>query len=90
MPKRTDINQTEIINALRRVGATVHILSNLGDGCPDLLCGYRGKNYLLEVKQPGNSRNLTPAQRTWHQLWRGQAVVIETTDHALRVIGAIR
>ena len=38
---RKDANQTQIVDALRGVGATVAITSMLGHGFPDLVVGYR-------------------------------------------------
>ena len=89
---RLDRNHGEIVDALRKVGASVQSLASLGDGVPDILAGFRGKNYLLEVKDPLKSpsaRTLTPDQIEWHQGWNGQAVVVETTTEALTAIGAI-
>jgi len=88
---RVDANQAGIVAALRKAGATVQILAAVGDGCPDLLAGYRGGNWLLEVKdgmQPPSGRLLTPAQREWHRTWRGQKVVVESVAEALQAIGA--
>lgn len=88
---RKDANQGPIVEGLRAVGATVDILD--GRGRPDLLVGYRGRNWLLEVKdpaQPPSARQLTPAQREWHAGWRGQKAVVETLEEALVVIGAVR
>jgi hypothetical protein len=47
---KVDANQREVVAALRGAGATVQLLHAVGEGCPDLLVGYRGGNYLLEVK----------------------------------------
>lgn len=38
----TDRNQPAIVAALRGIGATVQPLHAVGQGCPDLLVGYRG------------------------------------------------
>ena len=50
MFKKVDSNQTRVVKALRELGATVQHLHAVGKGCPDLLVGYKGSNYLLEVK----------------------------------------
>ena len=47
---RTDANHAAVVRALRQVGASVLDLSRVGQGCPDLLVGYQGKNFLVEVK----------------------------------------
>jgi hypothetical protein len=86
-----DRNQPEIVAALRAAGATVEHLHAVGGGCPDLLVGYRGANYLLEVKdgkKAASERKLNPDQVVWHAAWRGQKVVVEDPEQALRAIGA--
>lgn len=71
---RVDENQPEIVNALRRCGCMVEILSRLGRGVPDLLVGTpRGWLILIEVKdgnKPPSERRLTEDQREWHERWR--------------------
>jgi hypothetical protein len=84
MARRSDHNQAGIVAALRAVGASVQDLHELGKGCPDLLVGYRGVNYLLEVK--GERGKLTPAESAWLASWAGQAVVVETIPQALAAI----
>lgn len=82
-----DANQAAIVEALRRVGATVQILSAVGGGCVDLMVGYRNKTYCLEVKQPGKAADLTEDERAWHLFWRGHAAIVTTPESALRAIG---
>jgi hypothetical protein len=58
-----------------------------------LLIGFRGANWLAEVKDgtlPPSSRKLTDAQLRWHMIWAGQAAIVESVDDALRLIGVIR
>lgn len=50
MPKRVDANQRSIVADLRAIGATVEDLHEVGDGCPDIAVGFRGQNYLFEIK----------------------------------------
>ena len=81
---RADGNQAEIISALEKAGATVFRI-----GQPlDLLVGFRGTNYLLEVKQPG--AKLRETQEDFLRFWTGQASVVHTTREALEVIGAVK
>lgn len=89
---RIDGNQQIVIAYLRRFGATVEILSNVGGGCPDLLVGFRGVNLLVEVKDPSQSKStraLTPAQKEWHASWKGRVHIIETPEEALRLLEGI-
>ena len=89
MPKarRVDANQTEIVEALRAVGASVFLLHAVGCGCPDLLVGFRGVNYLLEIKC-GRHAKLTQAEQRFFVAWNGRAEVVRTVDDVYKVIGA--
>lgn len=89
---RTDANQPDIVAALRKIGATVQPLHAVGQGCPDLLAGYQGQNFLIEVKdgaKPPSARKLTSDQVEWHAGWKGQVVVVESVSDALRVVASI-
>lgn len=87
---KIDANQPEIIDGLRDFGATVQPLSAVGGGCPDLLVGYRLRNYLIEIKNKDGRANrkkiLTPDQETWHGMWSGQKSVVFTLEEAISVI----
>lgn len=90
---KVDRNQPEIIRCLRRAGAEVEPLHAVGKGCPDLLVGFRGMNYLLEVKdgeKPPSKRTLTPDQIVWHEKWRGQKEVVKNVEEALKAIKALK
>ena len=86
-PKRVDANQAEIVADLRAIGATVQHLHEVGDGCPDILVGFRDRNYLFEIKGPKGL--LTAKQRAWHDAWRGQAWIISSIKHALEVMDMV-
>jgi hypothetical protein len=86
---RVDRNQQEIADSLRRAGCSVCVTSNLGVGVADLLAGYRGKNFLFEIKDGTLSpsrRKLTEKERQWHDGWKGQVSVIYSVEDALRII----
>lgn len=100
--KRRDGNERPIIAALEAAGATV---TQLGDpGLPDLLVGYRGLTFLLEVKDPGNKGSARPSKynavggrgmltasqvKWWDRPWSGGArMIVETPEQALAAIGA--
>ena len=62
--KRTDGNQTEIVEGLRKLGVFVEPrLSRVGEGVPDLLYCHRGKWGVAEVKLP--NAKLTKDERRW-------------------------
>lgn len=77
---RIDSNQNEIVEAFRKLGATVSITSAVGQGFPDLCVGAHGKTCLVEVKneaQPPNKRKLTPDQVDFHANYQGKIAVVE-------------
>ena len=88
-----DGNQPDIVQALRMVGASVIPCHTVGKGFPDLVVGYQGINYLIEIKdpaQPKHRHELTPAQVDFHRDWRGQIAKVFTVKEAMAVIGALR
>lgn len=85
---KTDTAQTQIVADLRKAGATVQSLADVGDGCPDLLVGRAGMTFLLEVKTHRGDK-LTPAEEAWHARWRGEPVyIVHDSREALTIIGA--
>jgi hypothetical protein len=92
-PRRTDGNQTIIVKALRKAGASVLILSSLGHGCPDLAVGYdygRGdmRTWLFEVKEPGEG--LTPDEMKFFRTWHGRVDIVYGPNEAIEIVrGAI-
>ena len=88
MPKyaaKIDLNQAEIVFALRKIGCTVEPLHSVGRGVPDLLVGRHGCNYLFEIKT--GKKKLNPLQVEWHRDWRGQVTVIRTWQEAAAHMG---
>lgn len=87
---RTDANQKDIVEAIRKTGASVHVTSSVGGGFPDIVVGFRNKTYLFEIKypsQPPSKRELTPEQRIFHNLWYGHVAVIYNAGDAFREMG---
>jgi len=82
---RVDSNHREIADALRAVGASVVSLAAIGRGVPDLLVGFRGVNYLLEIKT--TKGKLTPDQTEFTALYRGVVVVVRSVSEAYAAIG---
>jgi hypothetical protein len=87
-----DANQPEIVSALRHAGATVIHTHTVGKGAPDIVCGFRGVTFLLEIKdgsKPPSRRALTEDEFALHTTWRGgPLVVVSSVDEALEAIGA--
>jgi Holliday junction resolvase len=86
---KIDDNQKAIVNVLRQMGASVQSLATTGKGCPDLLVGYHGINYLMEVKDGDkvlSKQKLTIDQEHWHSLWRGSVHIVKSVDEALKIL----
>lgn len=86
---KVDDNQSEIVAALRAAGCSVTSLASIGKGCPDIVVGRAGVNYLLEIKdgkKPPSKRKLTPDEHMWHESWRGQVAVVHSVEDALRIV----
>jgi hypothetical protein len=82
---KRDVNEPEIIAALKAIGATVKQLNDTN--APDLAVGFRGVNYFIEVKYKYGK--LSDGQRDWHEGWNGQSATVWNVEQALQVIGAI-
>jgi len=86
---RVDANQTDVVEALRSAGATVRIITQ-GDGIPDLLVGFDGRTYLMELKdgaKPQSARKLTPAEQKFFDEWQGGNVsIVNSPAEALALI----
>jgi hypothetical protein len=71
-------------------GITVLHLHTVGRGCPDLLVGFRGNNYLIELKNAENvpsKKRLTPDEEKFFSSWNGQVSKCETLEEILQVVG---
>jgi Holliday junction resolvase len=86
---RIDANQNAIVEALRKAGAVVRIISQ-GDGIPDLLVGYKGYTILMEVKDGDkvpSARKLTEAEQKFFDDWRGgMLVVVNSVEECLETL----
>lgn len=84
---RIDENQPAITDALRQVGVTVEVISDIGRGVPDLLAysPYTKSLLLLEIKMPGEG--LTLAEKNWHARWRACVHIVHSVEEALKACG---
>lgn len=81
---RTDSNQKELVNFAKDHGATVAHLHTLGKGIPDILIGYQGRNYLVEIKSEDGK--LTSDEEVFFNNWRGDAAVVATKKDLIRLL----
>ncbi len=84
MPKRVDENQRVIVTALRQFGASVWVTSDSGHGAPDIVCGYHGRSYPMEIKTWHGK--LTKAERDWFDRWEGDYYIVHTFEEAIAII----
>ena len=89
--KRVDENHREVVEGLRASlpEATVYDASGAGRGFPDLVVGFKGRNYLFEVKngnQVPSRRRLTAAQVGMHGNWQGQVAIVHRAADILAEI----
>ena len=96
---KRDVNEQPIVDTLKRIGASVHRLKGPA-GVPDLLVGFQGQTYLMEVKDPESAKaggrqyaasrrgGLDPDQYEFHSAWRGgPCIVVWTPGEALAALG---
>ena len=73
---KRDANEPDIVSTLRAHGFSVEYL----DKPVDLVCGYGGKDYLIEVKAP--SGTLTGPQEIFFDSWRGSKTILRSVQDA--------
>ncbi len=87
---KVDGNQSQIVMQLRGLGLSVRSTAMVGQGFPDIIVGYRGRNFIFEIKdpaQPPSKRRLTPLEVIFAEEWKGQVDMIEIVDDALTFMG---
>lgn len=86
---KTDANHAALMKDLRAVGICCHSLHAVGKGFPDLVCGFRGINVLLEIKDgslPPSARKLTADEVKWQESWGGQVAVVNNSEQAIHIV----
>ncbi len=71
---KRDANEPDIVDAFRKMGCTVEHL----DKPLDLLVGYQGRTYLVEVK--AEKKDLNKTQEDWVKGWRGGFYLVRSID----------
>lgn len=90
-PCKLDANHKVIVEALIAVGASVIDTSSLGHGAPDLIVGFVGRTFLIEIKNPKTRygrKGLNPYQVKWWETWTGvPPAMVYSIEEALQAIG---
>lgn len=84
-----DANQGEVVQALRKIGATVTPLHAVGNGVADLLVSFRQRWFLLEVKdgsKPPSKRELTEDEKDWIAEQRAPVYVVTSALEAVNFL----
>ncbi len=90
---KADANQPEIVDAIRKLGATVLHLHTIGKGCPDICIGYAGLSLLAEIKdgsKPLSAQKLTADEQEWHDTWKGGVYLIRHVEDAICAVSTLR
>ena len=86
---KIDANQTAVVQALRATGMTVWITSQMGNGAPDMVVGWRGLNIMLEIKDGDNvpsAQKLTVAEQNFSDTWAGQICIANSAEGAVLAV----
>ena len=82
---KVDANHSEIVKSIRAAGISVYDTSAVGRGFPDLVCGYAGRTFAVEIKDGAkfpSQRRLTGPQEAFRASWKGDYTVLETVAQA--------
>jgi len=74
---KRDMIEKDVIAAIRAHGISVHSI----DTPADLLCGFKGVTYLVEIKS-GAKATTTKAQGKFAAAWRGHYQIIRSIAEA--------
>ena len=84
---KVDLNQVEIVAAIRKVGGKVLHLHQIGGGCADVLVKYRGVLLLMEIKSKGG--RMTPDEQAFYDEWQDCMVVVYSAEEALEALARL-
>lgn len=93
MVYNVDANQHDCVVTAKVMGFSVVSLAMVGDGCPDLLLGFRNKNYLVEIKdgeKPRSQQKLTKPESKFFKNWKGQKAIIRSAEEMTEFCALIR
>ncbi len=89
---RVDDNQPAVVKLYRKLGCSVAVTSNQGDGFPDIVIGINNKTVLVEIKDPAkppSKRKLTDDQVIFHENWKGDIRVVETDQDVINHVNEL-
>ena len=90
---KVDTNQAEIVQALRKAGVVVTPMHQLGHGVADLLCSYRQRWMVLEVKdgaKPPSARKLTQDEAEWIAEQKAPVYIVTSPMEAVNLMQMVK
>ena len=95
--RKRDRSHQGIVDALRVAGCSVREIQSPTKGLPDLICGFQGRDHMVEAKNPSKSGRQTvkagfsEAQEEFAAGWRGARVnVVRTPQEAFELVATWR
>lgn len=73
-----DANHSALVAFMSQLGPEPIDTSKVGSGFPDLVWPFQGQTVLVEVKTPDGA--LTPAQKRFHDEWRGGPLIVVASE----------
>jgi Holliday junction resolvase len=86
---RVDSNQKKIVSELRELGCSILHTHQLGKGAPDIIVGYNGNNYLIEIKDGNKTlsqQKLTKDELHFQSNWKGAYFVCNSTKQIKEIL----
>lgn len=87
--RRTDANLTDLVNAFRKLGCSVHVTNRDWD----LTIGYGGLTMLCEAKdgaKPPSARKLTKNEEKFHSTWTGGIRIIKDLEDVAETVKVLQ
>lgn len=81
---RVDVNQPDIVKALRQIGAEVNYMHQLGQGTPDLLISFRQRWYVIECKS--DDGELNDEQKRWIGRQKAPVYTVRSPEEAVEFL----
>jgi hypothetical protein len=86
---KVDANQPEIVDAFRRMGCSVLIISQLKKCCDIVVSKGLMATAMIEIKDgslPKSKRQLTEGEMDFMHSWKGLYFIVESLDDVVRVV----
>lgn len=86
--RRSDPNQPEIVKGLRQLGLPVRVLSQCPFGALDIITGYQGVLYWVEIKTEPDGKLTKQEQKTFDWFQGYPVIKTHSLEDLLKQMGA--